>query len=292
MALAVGPIHRAVGNRRELPPRRARQPSIRPDRRPRAVVGIPRQSGSGPRAPRIRSIACCGMLPEARAAPTRSRSANVDVFVLFHRAISALSPCATPTDCRAACHYLLRGHGSTQGTGANLLVLPAVRWRVSRALMKLGSRRRHGAARRARRILDGASPAYLPLFPANWDRPRTIDEAPAIVDDRTSSRIDARWSLRMPLTASAPRRSEFRSLSPHGFHRVVYYEWGDADNARVVVCVHGVGRNGRDFDVLGEALATDASRPGDRHARAAAKAIGSPTRTTTSFRPISPRSSR
>jgi pimeloyl-ACP methyl ester carboxylesterase len=60
----------------------------------------------------------------------------------------------------------------------------------------------------------------------------------------------------MPLTVSPPRRSEFRSLSPHGFHRVVYYEWGDADNARVVVCVHGVGRNGRDFDVLGEALAT------------------------------------
>jgi len=60
----------------------------------------------------------------------------------------------------------------------------------------------------------------------------------------------------MSLTSFAPRRSELRSLSPHGFHRVVYYEWGDPDNARVVVCVHGVGRNGRDFDVLGETLAT------------------------------------
>jgi len=60
----------------------------------------------------------------------------------------------------------------------------------------------------------------------------------------------------MSLTSSAPRRFELRSLSPHGFHRVVYYEWGDPDNARVVVCVHGVGRNGRDFDVLGETLAT------------------------------------
>lgn len=59
----------------------------------------------------------------------------------------------------------------------------------------------------------------------------------------------------MPLTATSPRRSEFSSLSPRGFHRVVYYEWGDAGNSRVVVCVHGVGRNGRDFDVLGEALA-------------------------------------
>ncbi|HQR10878.1 MAG TPA: alpha/beta hydrolase [Casimicrobiaceae bacterium] len=46
-----------------------------------------------------------------------------------------------------------------------------------------------------------------------------------------------------------------RSMSPHGFHDVVYYEWGDAANLRVAICVHGVGRNGRDFDVVAEALA-------------------------------------
>jgi pimeloyl-ACP methyl ester carboxylesterase len=57
------------------------------------------------------------------------------------------------------------------------------------------------------------------------------------------------------ITVTAPRRNRFTSLSPHGFHRVVYFEWGDADNPRVVVCVHGLGRNGRDFDALGEALA-------------------------------------
>ena len=57
------------------------------------------------------------------------------------------------------------------------------------------------------------------------------------------------------LTQTAPRPMEFRGLSPHGFHRVVYYEWGDAANPRVVVCVHGLGRNGRDFDVIAEALA-------------------------------------
>ena len=57
------------------------------------------------------------------------------------------------------------------------------------------------------------------------------------------------------LTQTAPRTLELRSLSPHGFHSVVYYEWGDPANDAVVVCVHGVGRNGRDFDVLGEALA-------------------------------------
>jgi pimeloyl-ACP methyl ester carboxylesterase len=59
----------------------------------------------------------------------------------------------------------------------------------------------------------------------------------------------------MALTATLPRRCDMMSLSVHGFHRVVYYEWGDAANPRVVICVHGLGRNGRDFDVLAEALA-------------------------------------
>jgi len=60
----------------------------------------------------------------------------------------------------------------------------------------------------------------------------------------------------MALTATLPRERHLRSLSAHGFHRVVYYEWGERDNPDVVVCVHGIGRNGRDFDVLAEALAS------------------------------------
>ena len=79
---------------------------------------------------------------------------------------------------------------------------------------------------------------------------------PAIIDDPASSRVEADFHTpAMPLTAAEPRRHHFSSLSPHGFHRVVYFEWGDARNPRVAICVHGVGRNGRDFDVLGEALA-------------------------------------
>lgn len=58
------------------------------------------------------------------------------------------------------------------------------------------------------------------------------------------------------LTRTSPRTASLSSLSPHGFHRVTYYEWGDPANDRVVVCVHGLSRNGRDFDVLGEALAS------------------------------------
>ncbi len=59
----------------------------------------------------------------------------------------------------------------------------------------------------------------------------------------------------MSLTATAPRTCHLAGLSPHGFHRVVYYDWGDPHNPRVAVCVHGVGRNGRDFDVVAERLA-------------------------------------
>jgi pimeloyl-ACP methyl ester carboxylesterase len=45
----------------------------------------------------------------------------------------------------------------------------------------------------------------------------------------------------MPLTATQPRRNRFRSLSLHGFHEVVYFEWGDKVDVPVVVCVSWVG---------------------------------------------------
>jgi pimeloyl-ACP methyl ester carboxylesterase len=51
------------------------------------------------------------------------------------------------------------------------------------------------------------------------------------------------------------RTQELRCLGPHGFHRMTYYDWGDVANPRVVLCVHGLTRNGRDFDTLARALA-------------------------------------
>ena len=39
-----------------------------------------------------------------------------------------------------------------------------------------------------------------------------------------------------------------------GGHRMAYWQWGDADSDHVVVCVHGLSRQGRDFDVLAQAL--------------------------------------
>lgn len=50
------------------------------------------------------------------------------------------------------------------------------------------------------------------------------------------------------------RQRSFAALSPAGFHRVAYTEWGEPDNPRVLVCVHGLTRNGRDFDDLARAM--------------------------------------
>lgn len=46
-------------------------------------------------------------------------------------------------------------------------------------------------------------------------------------------------------------------LDAAGYHRVHYYDWGDPDNPRIVVCVHGLTRNGRDFDFLAQRLSRD-----------------------------------
>lgn len=48
-----------------------------------------------------------------------------------------------------------------------------------------------------------------------------------------------------------------QGLSARGFHRVAYHQWGDPTNPRVLVCVHGLVRNGRDFDLLADALSDE-----------------------------------
>ena len=53
------------------------------------------------------------------------------------------------------------------------------------------------------------------------------------------------------------REDSLDILTPHGFSRMNYYEWGDPANGNVVICVHGLTRNGRDFDALAAELASD-----------------------------------
>jgi len=49
----------------------------------------------------------------------------------------------------------------------------------------------------------------------------------------------------------------FWSLGPHGFHWIAYTDWGSPANGHVVVCVHGLMRNSRDFDFLAQTLKRD-----------------------------------
>jgi pimeloyl-ACP methyl ester carboxylesterase len=56
-------------------------------------------------------------------------------------------------------------------------------------------------------------------------------------------------------TSPAFRTSWVRSISKQHFHRIAYTEWGDPESEKVALCVHGLSRQGRDFDVLAAALA-------------------------------------
>jgi len=40
----------------------------------------------------------------------------------------------------------------------------------------------------------------------------------------------------------------------NGSHRMAYWQWGEASSDHVVLCVHGLTRQGRDFDMLAQAL--------------------------------------
>ncbi len=58
----------------------------------------------------------------------------------------------------------------------------------------------------------------------------------------------------LPPPTAQPRLNHVQCLDAKGLHRMAYWEWGDADNPRVLVCVHGLSRQGRDFDTLAAAL--------------------------------------
>jgi|SRR5690625_3380284 len=57
-----------------------------------------------------------------------------------------------------------------------------------------------------------------------------------------------------PASLQMPRLEFVTCASPAGVHRMAYWEWGDPDNDRVLICVHGLTRTGRDFDPLAQRL--------------------------------------
>lgn len=54
---------------------------------------------------------------------------------------------------------------------------------------------------------------------------------------------------------SEPRLHQVQCIDSRGLHRMAYSEWGDAANPKLLICVHGLTRQGRDFDALARDLA-------------------------------------
>lgn len=57
------------------------------------------------------------------------------------------------------------------------------------------------------------------------------------------------------MNAAEPALRHVLCLDGRGLHRMAYWEWGPADAEQAVVCVHGLSRQGRDFDTLARDLA-------------------------------------
>lgn len=57
--------------------------------------------------------------------------------------------------------------------------------------------------------------------------------------------------------APQPRFRDVLCAGPQKLHRMAYLEWGDPSNPKVLVCVHGLTRNARDFDALAQALSSE-----------------------------------
>jgi len=55
---------------------------------------------------------------------------------------------------------------------------------------------------------------------------------------------------------------EFFPLEHRGGKRMAYWQWGDTTAKHVYICVHGLTRQGRDFDVLAQALMAKAAIKG------------------------------
>jgi pimeloyl-ACP methyl ester carboxylesterase len=56
---------------------------------------------------------------------------------------------------------------------------------------------------------------------------------------------------------SEPELKHLQCLHGRALHRMAYWQWGDPANSRVLVCAHGLTRQGRDFDTLARALCND-----------------------------------
>lgn len=58
----------------------------------------------------------------------------------------------------------------------------------------------------------------------------------------------------LPVLNQEPQHDFFWTLTPQGFHKVAYLEWGHHLNPNTLLCLHGLTRNSRDFDFLARSL--------------------------------------
>ena len=65
-----------------------------------------------------------------------------------------------------------------------------------------------------------------------------------------------------PAFMSQPELNHVLCPSTPGPRRMGYWQWGDPGSAHLVLCVHGLTRQGRDFDVLAQALLAQAQSQG------------------------------
>jgi pimeloyl-ACP methyl ester carboxylesterase len=67
--------------------------------------------------------------------------------------------------------------------------------------------------------------------------------------------------ITMSAITTQPQLDFVNCPHPEGQHRMAFWRWGDVCARHVVVCVHGLTRQGRDFDRLAQALVAQSPEP-------------------------------
>ena len=88
--------------------------------------------------------------------------------------------------------------------------------------------------------------------------PETVTEHHVTVADAQNAIDPVVYELSVEDVEDLPdelcRTHHVQCVSTSGLHRMAYHEWGDPQNPRVLLCVHGLTRRGSDFSVLAKAM--------------------------------------
>ena len=63
-----------------------------------------------------------------------------------------------------------------------------------------------------------------------------------------------------PSSRQPDREDVLLGLSPSGFHELAFVDWGRLEDKRPIICIHGLTRQGRDFDYLAKRLVDQGRR--------------------------------